>query len=307
MLISKWCDGIDNYKSHELWQNSVGELFYSLTLEDRHHHTQHNLHDHVKLILSHYDFTKIDLLYSGGLDSELLLVTLMQLGIPVRALTMRLLYKGYPLNICDLYYSEKFSRNHKIDHVFLDLDLEKFYTNGQYLDYLLPYHIVEPHVASHLWCLTQCDNFPVLAGEYTWPWTHQPWLSPHRLEYSCYDLFLRDQGLEGIGNFWNHSFDLNCFMISQHLRSQKTQPMVTDSAHIPLFKQKLYSELCDFDFESRPRSYGWDTAMRQLFDKSRYRAELLRLTRAATGHRVSWQSQLAKILGPSSQSNDKFK
>lgn len=302
----QWSDGIDNYKEHEVYRDSAGQIFYKCNLVDKSLNYCNDLLSQVDAILSCYKFTKINLLYSGGLDSELLLVALSKLGFNVEAYTMRLCLKGYPLNVLDLYYSEKFSRNHNIAHKFIDLDVEKFFTNGEHVKYLMPYYIVEPHVATHFWLMEQCDDFPILAGEYSWPWVQRPVLSPHRLEYSCYDRFLKDRSISGIGNFWNHSFNLNYFLIQQHRRTQILDHTPTDWANIPIFKSNFYSELLDHTFESRCRSYGWETPVKLLFDKSRFKNELLSLYPATTQHRIGWGAQMSELLGSSEQTNDKF-
>ena len=48
----------------------------------------------------------VELLYSGGLDSELILLSLIKNKIQFEVMTMVIQFKGITLNITDLYYSE---------------------------------------------------------------------------------------------------------------------------------------------------------------------------------------------------------
>lgn len=304
MIKISWSDGLLDYKQHEFFLNAAGEIFYTCELQDRSLLPTKNLEEQISAVLDNYRFKEINLLYSGGLDSELLLVTLLNLGVSVVPYTMRLTYRGYLLNVIDVYYSEKFSRQHGITHEFLDLDVEDFFDNGKYIDYLTPYYISQPHVAAHFWLMEQCDNFPILAGEYSWPWIQDPLLSPHRLEYSCYDRFLKDKSITGIGNFWNHSFNINYFMIQQHHSWQRIHQMDTDNKQIPIFKSKFYSSLVDYKFEPRQRSFGWERhSVHHLVNCQK---ELYKLYPPVYQNCIKWGETVKKLLGPSEQSNVRF-
>jgi hypothetical protein len=299
-----WNDGLNNYRHHQIsFQNT--QILYHCHLDDDPTSTN-NLDTAISQILETFCSQPIELLYSGGLDSELLLVKLKKLNYPVQAITMKLYCRGYPVNTHDLYYSEKFCRQHDITQKFIELDIEQFFESGRYLDYLTKYYIQEPHVATHFWMFEQCDKFPVLAGEYTWPWVSVPILSPHRLEYSCYDRYLADHGITGIGNFLNYSYDINTAMISTHCAVFKQHNFMLDNRNLPVFKKKFYDQISDHDFEIRMRNSGWENLPRSVFNKNRYRLELIQQYRQVVKSSISWSKNLADMLGGEIYCNDRY-
>jgi len=194
-----WQDGINNYKKYTHDINTDTKVhFFNTELLKVPDHNYISLSEYCVDALQNRTTKFVDVLYSGGLDSELVLTLCLQHKIPVRAVTMRLVVNGYPINTHDLYYSEKFCRSNKVEHILIDLDVERFFESGRHYNYLKPYLITEPHVATHFWLLEQCDGFPILGGEYSWPWASKPLLSPHRHQYSCYDKFLVDNNIDGI-------------------------------------------------------------------------------------------------------------
>jgi len=299
-----WADGVDQYRHHQISFNDTQILYHchlngvpDFDIE---------LDTAITEILENFGHRPIELLYSGGLDSELVLVKLKKMGCSIRVMTMKLCCRGYPVNTHDLYYSEKFCRQHNISQQFIELDIEKFFESGQYLDYILKYYIQEPHVATHFWMFEQCDNFPVLAGEYSWPWVTEPRLSPHRLEYSCYDRFLSDRGITGIGNFLNHSYNINVSMISAHQKLFKQQNFNLNNRTLPIFKKNLYETLGNCEFESRMRNSGWENLPKSVFDKNRYRFELIRHYRKTVKSSISWDAGIAHLLNGNIYSNDRY-
>jgi hypothetical protein len=87
------------------------------------------------------------------------------------------------------------------------LDTEELFDSGKYLEYLLPYNITEPHVASHFWLIEQCQSYPILGGDWPWFQKHKKVLSPFRLAYSMYEKYMHSKGIDGIGNMIGHSFE----------------------------------------------------------------------------------------------------
>lgn len=298
-----WSDGLLDYKQHTI-TISPNLIAYNCHLQDK-SLLPDNFDESFRQILENFVFSKIELLYSGGLDSEFVLVSLKNFGYPVVAVTMKLMCRGYPINTHDLYYSEKFCRQNNIEQKFIELDIEKFFESGRYQDYLLDYYIQQPHVATHFWMFEQCDNFPILAGEYSWPWVDQPILSPHRLEYSCYDRFLADNSINGIGNLLNYSYNINRSLISAHIELYK-QNVILDSRTLPIFKKNLYQKLSNYTFEVRMRHSGWENLPKSVFNKSQYRLELIRQHNKISKSAISWNLGIAKLLNGNIYSNDRY-
>ena len=162
----------------------------------------------------------VEVLYSGGLDSELVLMSCLRKNIPVKAITLLIRINGMILNTHDLYYAEKFCREHDVPHTILELDAVEFFQSGKFYDYLTPYYISEPHIATHMWLIEQCSHFPIIGGDWPWVQTHKidKILSPFKLEFSSYERFMQDKGIYGIGNMISHSLESSYKMIDLHIQ-----------------------------------------------------------------------------------------
>jgi hypothetical protein len=299
-----WRDGLDNYKQYTHNINVDTNIHnFNIEILDIPYTEYSSLSDYTVSVLGNKGTKFVDILYSGGLDSELALVLCLQNKIPVRAITMRLIVKGYAINTHDLYYSEKFCRANNVQHIIIDLDVEHFFENGIHINYLSPYFITEPHVATHFWLFEQCEGFPVLGGDYSWPWVHKPLLSPHRHNYSYYDKFLRDNNMEGIGNFLNYSLASNLICIKTHLEVFKKNQLETDPKNIPIFKQSFWGTLNLPLPERRARSYGWDNS--SVFNLSRYKVSLIKEF-GVTHSTITWGNHITNIIGGDRNTNGKY-
>lgn len=285
-----WYDGENNYRLMSLFGNLFTTELLDVPTTDR--TVNQVFYDN----LANRQTKVVDVLYSGGLDSECVLSSCLINKIPVRAVTMRLLVNNCPINTHDLYYSEKFCREHDVDQVLVDLDVVQFFESGRYLDYLVDYRIDEPHVATHFWLLEQCRGFPVIGGDYTWPHQSKDKISPHRLSYSCYNRFMRDRGISGIGNMLGHSLDTNVMFMNEHLKVHEPD-MVNKT------KRKVFENLGLGTFELRYRSYGWEQA--HAFNKTYFKIELSKQV-GLIKNRIIWNNVVGSVLnGPGS--NDSFK
>lgn len=295
--------GIENY------------LFKTITIDEEtkihHFHTEikdvdgevGNINNLLFDLLNCKQTKNVEVLYSGGMDSELVLKSCLLNKIPTTALTLRLLYKGYPINLCDLYYSEKFCRENSVKQTLIDLDLISFLEKGEHLKYLLPYKIPTLHVASHFYLFEQSTGFPVMGGEYSWPWHHKPLISPHKYQYSMYDKFLQDKGIHGIGNALSASLSINLTMIKNHLDVMSSKNYNGDDENIPLFKKALFEKLELGNFELRKKSYGWEDIGLTIFQKRKvYSEELINQTGTFT-HSISWGNKIANLIG---ENNDRY-
>ena len=289
-----WYDGVDNYKVNTLEINKETNR-HSFTMELLDVETSNeSLSNMLFDVLSARQTKTVDVLYSGGLDSELVIRACIEHGIPVRANTMNLKFKGASVNTHDLYYSIKFCSENSIQHNLIDLDIESFFESGDYLNYLTPYYISEFHVATHLWLLGQFDGFAVAGGDYSWPWLHKPGLSPHQLSYSSYCRYIEDNDIHGLGNTLNHKLDMNLLLMRSHLATY------TSSS---LDKSNMYSTLGLGTFEPRIRNYGWDRLPIE-FERDRYSKQLVDIV-GITKSTIKWNTKMGDVIGLPPGSNDK--
>lgn len=292
----EWNSGYNNYKKHTL--EFGAENTFITELLDVEFQNVSTVQDAFCL---HLDGANLpaEVLYSGGLDSECVLISLLNHNIPTIAITQRLLINNAPINVNDLYYSEKFCREHQIEHKIIDFHVDKFYNNGDHIPYMEPYRFTRFPAAALLWLIEQCTSFPIVGGDYTWPQTNigQNRYSPHRHDYNCYDHYMKNKGITGIGNMISHSIDSNVIFIKEHQKMK-----FSDVADKNLLLDNL-----GFNLENRHGSYGWETVgnFTRWFDW-KIIVEDLYARFGRTKSIIKWNNTLANIINAEPGENDVF-
>ena len=298
--IIEWNVGLNDFKKCTL---ELGENSHKFTTEllDVPFEPNRNITDIFNDHLSNRQTKYVEVLYSGGLDSELVLLSCLKNSIPVIAITLVIKIDGMIINTHDLYYAEKFCRENDIIHKLIELDADKFFESGKHLEYLTPYYITEPHVATHLWLIEQCNYFPIMGGD--WPWVQinkeNKVLSPSRLEFSSYERFMTDKGIHGIGNMVGYSLESSCKLIQLHLNN------TIDSDSISKFKSCMYQTMYP-KLEPRLRSYGWEYHKTKSFNLINYKIDLIKQLKPTTSN-IKWNNTITALLNTSANQNDKFK
>ena len=298
--IIEWNVGLNGFKKCTL---ELGEDSHRFTTEllDVPYENNRNITDIFNDHLSIRQTKYVEVLYSGGLDSELVLLSCIKNNIPVIAITLIIKIDGMITNTHDLYYAEKFCRNNNINHKLIELDADKFFENGDHLTYLTPYYIIEPHISTHLWLIEQCSYFPVIGGDWPWAQTHieNKVLSPFRLEFASYERFMLDKGINGIGNMISYSLDSSVKLMQIHLDNH------VNGETISSFKSRMYQTMYP-ELETRLKSYGWEQHKTQTFNLSIYRMDLFQNLKP-TFHKIKWNNTIKTLLNTPLNENDKFK
>jgi hypothetical protein len=284
--ILQWSTGLNGYQKHTLLDNH-----FTTELTEYQFEPGRNVDDIFYDHLVNRPNSPVELLYSGGADSELVLMSLIKNKIPFEVMTMVIQFKSITLNTTDLYYSEKFCRENNIKQNLFYLDTEELFDSGKYLEYLLPYNIAEPHVASHFWLIEQCQSYPILGGDWPWFQKNKNVLSPFRLAYSMYEKYMQDKGINGIGNMISHSFESS-------YRFMELQKQIDENI-VPLLKQQMYKMT-----KPRMRSYGWEQSQ-QLFNITNYKIELLTKLGVPKSN-IIWGEQISKLIDSTTNSNSFF-
>jgi hypothetical protein len=182
----------------------------------------------------------------------------------------------------------------------VELDANKFFQNGNHLSYLCPYYIIEPHVATHLWLIEKCSYFPIIGGDWPWVQNHieNKVLSPFRLEFSSYERFMNDKGINGIGNMIGNSLESICKLIQIHLDNHVGSESVSN------FKSRMYQTMYP-ELEPRLRSYGWEQCSPDIFNIKKYKIELLKKL-GITKSNIVWGDIISTMIGSSTNSNTLF-
>jgi hypothetical protein len=284
--ILQWSTGLNGYKKHTLDNNNFTTELTECQFEPG-RSVDAIFYDH----LVDRPNSPVELLYSGGLDSEFILMSLMRNKIPFELMTMVIQVRGITLNVTDLYYSEKFCRENNVKQNIFYLDTTDLFDSGKYIEYLVPYNIIEPHVASHFWLIEQCQSYPIFGGDWPWLQKHKKVLSPLRLSYSVYERFMAEKNITGIGNMIGHSFEASYKFIE--LQKQ------IEEDNVPILKQQMY----EMPFP-RIRSYGWEQS-HQFFTINKYKTELLKRVGIPKSN-IIWGEQIKTLIESDTNSNTEF-
>jgi len=312
--VIEWYSGLDNYKKHTFTVDPNNkEHKYVLEILDRElPKEERNIFDIFADYLSVRQTRTVEVLFSGGVDSELILKTCLLKKIPVRALTLRMYIHGILKNTHDLYYSEKFCRANGVEQKFIDLDIKSFYENGNHIPYLEPYYVTRATLATQLWLLEQATGFPIIGGEYMWPWAHYNVmiLSPIRSLFSAHDRFMKDRGIMGIGTILDYGYESNVKILKSHINVVKSDipryNNLTMTAH-SILKHYIWKKLGYEDIELRRRSGGWEYIDIDSYDLDRKKLEVELIKKyGVTIDKIKWNEGVAKILNNEPGENNKF-
>lgn len=256
-----WSDGLNNYKQHQI-VNKQHYIDYKLLINGD---VPNSSFDEIVLKNLEGNQLPIHLLYSGGIDSEFVLVMLKKLNVQFDVVTMKLTYKNLIINTQDIYCSDKFCRHNNIKQKIITLDCKKFYESDDYKKFIEPYSINSAYLSSQFWLLSQLDGFNIIGGNYFWPHFEKknPVLSPMTYGSNFHQKFMNDNNIRGIGNMLSHSYAINYLLIQEHKKH-----VGTSQIGVKEIKSKIYKTLSESNLELRNISHGWEN--RDIFDVKKF-------------------------------------
>lgn len=150
---------------------------------------------------------KIAVLFSGGMDSEVVLDVCQDINADFYAVFCLYTYKKMPVNIHELYYVEKYCKEHNVTLKILELDLERFFDGGKYLKYVQTYYCNVAQICPYLWFTEQVDDCLILGGDAPHIVSKDPltYFPPVLGQVSVERMFAM-QKRPGIPNFLTHSY-----------------------------------------------------------------------------------------------------
>jgi hypothetical protein len=117
----------------------------------------------------------------------------------------------------------------------------------------------------------------------------------------CFEQYMRDKGITGIGNMISHSMDSNLMFINEHLK--------TYSDH-PFYKHDLFYNL-GLPLEKRFRSFGWE-AIFQETENNHMTVDWMGIHQdlskryGAMNSVIKWNKKFADMIGGKSGENDSY-
>lgn len=133
----------------------------------------------------------IHVMFSGGIDSEVVVRSFHAAGIPICAAILR--FKD-DLNLHDIRYAVDSCEALAIPYRFYDLDLLKFWEAEVY-EYAARTYCLSPQLCSTMWLVDQIDGYPVMGSAECYlvkrlPEGYQPGISPY--ERSPWDMYEKE-------------------------------------------------------------------------------------------------------------------
>jgi hypothetical protein len=104
---------------------------------------------------------KLWVMFSGGIDSEVVVQSFLFAGIPVNAAIT--CFKN-DLNRQDVRFAVRFCETHEIPYRLLHLDIEKFFDSGDALSFADRTKSVQPVLLHTMWAMDQVDGYPILGS-----------------------------------------------------------------------------------------------------------------------------------------------
>lgn len=103
---------------------------------------------------------KIAVLYSGGIDSEIVVQSFFESKIPIDIYIVRF---NNNLNLHDISWATKFCDDRNLSYTFLDLNINKW-LDGGVEEYALPVKCQSPQIPISYWAVNQIDDY-VVSGD----------------------------------------------------------------------------------------------------------------------------------------------
>lgn len=94
------------------------------------------------------------LYYSGGLDSELVAMSLLDNGKKFTVVTVEWIYEGKVINEYELNYAYKFCRNNSIIPVIKQINVEELWNSNEFFQLASNLGIVSPQLVSHAYVIS---------------------------------------------------------------------------------------------------------------------------------------------------------
>ena len=148
----------------------------------------------------------LNIMYSGGLDSEIVAEVCRKYAIPHRLHFMVLVHENKIFNEVDFQNAKKFSDSVELHY----LDFVKFFDQGDFIDYALKYKTQSPQLACHLKIASDIGSNLVFGGDAMYfYYNHEvscAEFKPTSFGHFCYDNLVRKTG--GVGNMANANYSL---------------------------------------------------------------------------------------------------
>lgn len=148
---------------------------------------------------------------SGGIDSELIAISCIQMKKKFTPIIMEYYYDGMLMNLHDIKHAYEFCNKFSIKYKKLNLNLNDFFDNGKFLDYE-KYNCASPQHACHLWMLEQISDYFIMPGDFInigYNLEEKKYeIAFNELKFYTYDVFKHISKIDGITQLSCYNIDI---------------------------------------------------------------------------------------------------
>jgi hypothetical protein len=200
---------------------------------------------------------KLNILYSGGIDSEFALSIFLDMGIPITPVIIKL---NPDYNIHDLEYATKFCQDKNIEPVIIDIDFDWFVESGLLLSIAKETNCNIYHRSATAYAAKQLDGTVLLGdGEpYVKLQKDGSWnIEINQHEYAVSNYF-QLHNIHGTAHFNTYTPEMKAAFLSDariydlvHNRLPGKQGTITS-------KPIIYNRNNNFNLSERPKYHGYE-------------------------------------------------
>lgn len=209
---------------------------------------------------------KSTLLFSGGVDSEVVLQSFILAKLPIKAAILR--FKN-ELNIHDISYAIIACEKLGVPYYFFDLDILKFWESNLF-KYANPTYCSSPQLLSTMWLIDQINEFPVLgSGECLLvkdipkdyvpgvsEYGHSEWKLYEKEKIASWYRHFMVRNRDGCPGFFQYTPELILSYILDPFVKKLTGNEITGKLCTASSKLKIYQQ--HFDLIDRPKFTGFE-------------------------------------------------
>lgn len=209
----------------------------------------------------------LDVLFSGGCESEIVVRSFLAAGIPIRITIMR--FKN-DLNRHDIQYALDFCRQRDLEFKLIELDLLDFWENRAPA-YAEKSKAVSPQFPPLMWLCDQVDGFPVIGSGECFVGIRdaeqpgsvarrgEPWYLHEEEKSASWYRFLIADGRPGVPGFFQYTPELMYAFLDEDWTRRLAAGLVPGEVANERTKLKVYKK--HFDLEDRPKYTGYEQVM----------------------------------------------
>jgi hypothetical protein len=256
--------------------------------------------------------------FSGGIDSEIILTSMIEAGVKCKALIANIIHEGVVVNAHDTKYAFEYVEKHNVDHLVYDFDLADFFRNRLLAD-VINYRAPRPGLLIHAdlvrtfsknyLCVLGGGDLHFYRGEFNnKPEFSEMYVTEEQVSVSAIHAAV-DLGETVVSRFFMYTPELMLSWllnndIKNFIKNEKAFTTITSYNIKPFIFHKLWPELIP-----RPKYTGFENI--NLFHREQMNTcdpELLQIMRTAIktifpSNTIYYQySELLNILSPNENS-----